>query len=176
MLPSTPAGGSVAALNAASAAALAEMASRLTADKAEDRVIAKEMKTMEELFHRYRVKFIDAIDEDAKVFAEVLRAYKLSTDCAENRKIRDEKIQECYKKAVTVPIKLAEDIWAIMQLIKMQHQYIGDSYITDSAQAYMLAETALKSLIYHIKSNLIYIRDNEFTEKIEGILVKFVGE
>jgi len=170
LLPSTPAGGSVAALNAASAAALAEMASRLTADKAGDKALAKEMKGMEEVFHSYRVKFTDAIEEDAKVFSEVLSAYKLAADCAENRKIRDKKIQESYKKAVIVPIKLAEDIWAMMQLIKMQHHDIGDSYITDSAQAYMLAETALKSLIYHIKSNLIYIRDNEFTEKIEGVL------
>ncbi|WP_345788625.1 cyclodeaminase/cyclohydrolase family protein [Desulfitobacterium chlororespirans] len=173
LLPSTPAGGSVAALNAASAAALAEMASRLTADKMEDGALAKELKGMAEVFHSYRVKFTDAIDEDAKVFSEVLSAYKLAADCAENRKIRDEKIQESYKKAVVVPIKLAEDIWAMMQLIKMQHHYIGDSYITDSAQAYMLAETALKSLIYHIKSNLIYIRDNEFTEKIEGVLEQF---
>nr|WP_282432635.1 cyclodeaminase/cyclohydrolase family protein [Desulfitobacterium hafniense] len=172
-LPSTPAGGSVAALNAASAAALAEMASRLTADKVEDGALAKELKGMAEVFHSYRVKFTDAIDGDAKVFSEVLSAYKLAADGAENRKIRDEKIQESYKKAVIVPIKLAEDIWAMMQLIKMQHHHIGDSYITDSAQAYMLAEAALKSLLYHIKSNLMYIRDKEFTEKIEEVLEQF---
>lgn len=172
-LPSTPAGGSVAALNAASAAALAEMASRLTADKAENEAVAKEMKEMAEIFHSYRVKFTDAIDEDARVFSAVLCAYKLAADCAENRKIRDEKIQESYKNAVIVPIKLAEDIWAMMQLIKRQHQHIGNSYITDSAQAYMLAETALKSLIYHIKSNLIYIQDKEFAERIEGVLEQF---
>lgn len=170
MLPSTPAGGSVAALNAASAAALAEMACRLTADKTQDNAIAKELKEMEEVFHHYRVNFTDAIDADAKAFAEVLNAYKLSTDSDENRRIRDEKIQESYKKAVIVPIRLATEILIMMQLIKTQHRFIGDSYVTDSAQAYMLAETALKSLIYHMKSNLIYIRDNSFTEKIEGIL------
>lgn len=170
MLPSTPAGGSVAALNAASAAALAEMVSRLTANNAQDKTIAKEMKEMEELFHDYRVNFTDTIDADAKAFAEVLNAYKLSADCDENIKIRDEKIQESYKNAVIVPIRLAKDILAMMQLIKTQFRSIGDSYITDSAQAYMLAETALKSLIYHMKSNLIYIRDKEFTEKIEGVL------
>lgn len=128
------------------------------------------MKEMEELFHNYRIKFTDFIDEDAKVFAEVLNAYKLSADCDGDRKIRDEKIQESYKKAVIVPVGLAKDILTMMQLIKMQHRYVGDSYITDSAQAYMLAEAALKSLIYHMKSNLIYIRDKEFTEKIQSDL------
>lgn len=142
----------------------------MTADKAQDKAIAKELKEMEELFHNYRLKFTNSIDADAKVFAEVLNAYKLSADCDENSKIRDEKIQESYKKAVVVPVRLAEDILAMMQLIKTQHRYIGDSYITDSAQAYMLAETSLKSLIYHMKSNLIYIRDKGFTEKIEGTL------
>jgi formiminotetrahydrofolate cyclodeaminase len=63
--PSTPAGGGVAALSAASAAALAEMTANLTMRKTHDEKSFGQLKSISNLCSGYRVNFLNDIDRDS---------------------------------------------------------------------------------------------------------------
>jgi len=164
--PLTPAGGSVAALTAASAAALAEMAANLTSGKAAYAGVADEMACIAKACSKYRERFLVDIDRDSQAFEKVMQAYRLPKDTKEEQEIRSNAIQHQYKEAVKVPLEIAYNAVEMMRIIKKLIIIVHDNTFTDVVQAYMMAETAARSLLYHARANLTEVEDENFTNDI----------
>ena len=83
-----PGGGSIAALNAASAAALIEMVAHLTLGKEKYAAVEKEMKEVAEKAASLKNQFLALIDEDSNAFNKIMAAFRMPKGSDEEKAVR----------------------------------------------------------------------------------------
>lgn len=161
-----PGGGSVAALNAALAAGLTEMVANLTIGKKGYEEVEDEMKTIAEKASQLRKKLTAAIDQDADAYTEVMAAYKLPKTTDEETALRNQTIQDAIKHAALVPLEVARDALAVIELAGQAIGRGNKNAASDGAVAAMNARTGALAAIYNVKINLSSIDDDSFADKL----------
>jgi len=161
-----PGGGSVAALNAALAAGLTEMVANLTIGKKGYEAVEDEMKALAEKASQLRTKLTAAIDRDADAYTEVMAAYKLPKTTDEETALRNQKIQDAIKHAALVPLEVARDALAVIELAGQAIGRGNKNAASDGAVAAMNARTGALAAIYNVKINLSSIKDDSFAVKL----------
>ena len=161
-----PGGGSVAALNAALAAGLTEMVANLTVGKKGYEAVEEDMKALADKASQLRNKLTAAIDQDADAYTEVMAAYKLPKTTDEETSLRKQKIQDAIKHAALVPLEVARDALAVIDLAGSAIRKGNKNAASDGAVAAMNARTAALAAIYNVKINLSSIQDDSFVEKL----------
>jgi len=161
-----PGGGSIAALSAAIAASLSEMVAHLTIGKEGYDAFEEDMKEIVKDAAAYRDKLIRDIDRDAKVYNDVIAAFKLPNDTEQERNNRKQAIQEALKNASLVPLDVAKDAFKLIELAKKVVKYGNKNAVTDGAVAVMMARSAVISALYNVKINLVSLKDMDFVEKV----------
>lgn len=168
-----PGGGSIAALSAASAAALIEMVANLTIGKKGYEQVEEEMKELKGVAGEYKERFVNYIDEDSDSFNKIMDAFKLPKSTEEEKKARTKVIQEGFKGAATVPLNVAKDAFKLLALAEKVIEKGNKNAVTDGAVAAMSARTAVHSALYNVKINLGSIKDEKFVndtkKKIEEL-------
>lgn len=173
--PEMPGGGSVVAYTGALGAALTLMVANLSFGKKSFEKLDDDIK---ELVKADYVKMENKIEElklmveaDAKSFDAVLDAMKLPKETPEEKKIRDEKMQEGYKTALEVPLKTCELIIDCMKLQKSFAKYGNIWAITDqgagTALLYGSGEAVLLNVIINLESINPGNYKDEIVEKLE---------
>ena len=178
-----PGGGSVAALNAALAAGLTEMVANLTIGKKGYEAVEEEMQALVSKAADLRNKLTAAIDKDADAYTEVMAAYRLPKSTDEEVALRKQKIQDAIKHAALVPLAVARDALAVIELAGTAIHKGNKNAASDGAVAAMNARTAALAAIYNVKINLSSIDDGSFVEKpgqevqeLQKIVVEKEGE
>jgi formiminotetrahydrofolate cyclodeaminase len=161
-----PGGGSVAALNAALAAGLTEMVANLTVGKKGYETVEEEMIALAEKASQLRKKLTVAIDQDADAYTAVMAAYKLPRATDEETAVRKQKIQDAIKHAALVPLEVARDALAVIELSGQAIRKGNKNAASDGAVAAMNARTAALAAIYNVKINLSSIDDDRFVDKL----------
>jgi len=161
-----PGGGSVAALSAAFAAALTEMAANLTIGKKKYKAVEDEMKALAKEASRYREKLLWDADRDSEAYNQVMAGYSLPKNTDEEKSIRNEAVQKGLKAAASVPLDVAKDAFRIMELAEKAARDGNKNTVTDAAVALMTARSAALSALYNVRTNLKQITDNRFVEEI----------
>ena len=161
-----PGGGSVAALNGALAAGLTEMVANLTVGKKGYEAVEEDMKALADKASQLRNKLTAAIDQDADAYTEVMAAYKLPKTTDEETSLRKQKIQDAIKHAALVPLEVARDALAVIDLAGSAIRKGNKNTASDGAVAAMNARTAALAAIYNVKINLSSIQDDSFVEKL----------
>jgi formiminotetrahydrofolate cyclodeaminase len=171
----------VAALNAALAAGLTEMVANLTIGKKGYGAVEDEMKTIAETASQLRNKLTAAIDQDADAYTEVMTAYKLpkTTDeetavrkqklpktTDEETAVRKQKIQYAIKHAALVPLEVARNGLAVIELAGQAIRMGNKNAASDGAVAAMNARTGALAAIYNVKINLNSISDDSFVDEL----------
>ncbi len=162
-----PGGGSVAALNAALAAGLTEMVANLTVGKKGYEAAEEEMKTLAGQASRLRNKLTAAIDQDADAYTKVMAAYRLPRATDAEKAVRKQKIQDAIKQAALVPLEVARDALAVLDLAGRAIRKGNKNAASDGAAAAMNARTAALAAIYNVRINLSAIDDEGLVEKLE---------
>ncbi len=163
-----PGGGSVAALSAALAAALTEMAANLTIGKKKYQAVEEEMKSLSKEASQYREKLLKDADRDSDAYTQVMTAYSLPKDTDEEKSIRNEAIQKGLKAAASVPLEVAKDAFKIMELAEKAAKDGNKNTVTDALVALMTARSAALSALCNVRTNLKEITDKRFVEDIAG--------
>ena len=161
-----PGGGSVAALNAALAAGLTEMVANLTVGKKGYEAVEEDMKDLAGKAARLRSTLTAAIDQDAEAYTEVMAAYRLPKTTAEQAAVRKQKIQEAIKQAALVPLEVARDALAVIDLAGRAIRKGNKNAASDGAVAAMNARTAALAALYNVRINLSSIEDEAFVEEL----------
>jgi len=161
-----PGGGSVAALSAALAAALTEMAANLTIGKKKYKAVEDEMKALAKEASQYREKLLWDADRDSEAYNQVMAGYSLPKNTDEEKNIRNEAVQKGLKAAASVPLDVAKDAFRIMELAEKAARDGNKNTVTDAAVALMTARSAALSALYNVRTNLKQITDNRFVEEI----------
>ncbi|MBE6053345.1 MAG: cyclodeaminase/cyclohydrolase family protein [Clostridium sartagoforme] len=167
----SPGGGSTAALILALSASLNSMVYSLTVDKKVFNDLKEEVKEEMLLLQKHAkeliVKAQDFMEKDREDFLALMQSYKLPKNNEEEIKIRKEKIKELTIKAMDTPLQLAEESVRFYDNIEFAVKYGNRNLISDAGVAAILLHSAIESAIINVKVNLNFLREEEFTTKIE---------
>ncbi len=162
-----PGGGSISALNGATATALAQMVANLTIGKKKYAECEEEMKILATHFEEIRAELIEDIDRDSDAYNRVFAAFKLPKETDEEKAIRHAAIQRETIYAAEVPMNVARKICAVLPfLVQVVHKG-NQNAITDACVAVMCARTAILGALMNVRINLTSIDDKELVAKME---------
>ena len=158
-----PGGGSIAALNAASAAALIEMVAHLTLGK--EKYAAVEVA---EKAASLKNQFLALIDEDSNAFNKIMAAFRMPKGSDEEKAVRSKAIQEATKGAALVPFKVGETANELFALADVVITRGNTNAVTDGAVAAMNTRAAVRGAFLNVKINLGSIKDQTFVDDLNG--------
>lgn len=162
----TPGGGAAAAHTAAAAAALVAMVARLTIGKKKYAGVEPQMSLIIEQAETLRARLTAAVEEDSKVFNEVMAASRLPKESPEQASRRAKALHEATIRAAEVPLQVAADTVAVIGLAVAVASDGNLNAISDAGSAGALARAALTSAGLNVRINLRDIPQDEQALKI----------
>ena len=162
----TPGGGAIAALTAATGAALAEMVANLTFGKKGYEAVQTEMEVLQAKAEEIRNRMLELSQADADVFNIFMNALGLPKNTDEEKAIRAAAIQQAYKDAAMVPFEIGELANQIFDLAELASRKGNQNLITDGIIAAINARAAVKSAFLNVRINLSGIKDESFVEEL----------
>ena len=171
-----PGGGGVAALAGALGIALGGMVCNLTTGKKKyaqyEEDIQRIMKEAEVLKNR----LMELIDEDAENFLPLSKAYGLPTSTEEEKKIKEETMENALKVACKVPINIVRVCYDAIT----SHENLVDKgwrlAISDVGVGVQCWSAALLSGQLNVVININSIKDMEYVEKVRNEVNHLVEE
>lgn len=163
-----PGGGGIAAMTAASAAALVEMVANLTIGKKGYEDVDLIMQGIRDRAVKLRRIYLQGIDDDARAFGQVIHAVRLPKDTPDRTAI----VQQAFKDAAMIPFELGKNIFTVLQLAEQTVRYGNSWVITDGAIAAMNARAAMRSAFYSVRINLKSIKDADFVNTMMASIME----
>ncbi len=162
-----PGGGSVAALNGALAASLIAMVSNLTHGKKGYEDYFEDMVRIGDKAQNIKEQLLTIIDKDTDVFNILMKAMKMPKKTDEQKKLRNNAIQEATKEATNVPFITMETINEMLELIDEIAENGNQNSVSDAGVAAINAYAGAEGAYMNVIINLAGIEDNEFNEKMK---------
>ena len=162
----TPGGGAIAALTAATGAALAEMVANLTFGKKGYEEVQSEMEELQAKAEAIRNRMLELSQADADVFNIFMNALGLPKNTDEEKATRSAAIQHAYKDAAMVPFEIGELAYQIFDLADLASRKGNQNLITDGIIAAINARAAVKAAFLNVRINLSGIKDESFVTDI----------
>ena len=161
-----PGGGSAAALCGAISASLSSMVSNLTVGKKEYENVQKEVKDFAVKAQALKDEFLLAVDLDTEAFNKLMDAFRMKKKTKEQKKERDQAIEEATKEATLVPFGVLKKSVEALSLAKEVVLKGNKNSLSDAGVAGLTAQTAAEGAYYNIKINLPNIQDTRFKAKM----------
>lgn len=156
-----PGGGSIAALNGATAAALAAMVANLTIGKKKYAEVQDEMQAIAREAETLMTDFTADIDRDSEAYDRVFACFKMPKETDEEKAARSAAIQEATAYAAQVPLEVARRACALMPHIAEVARKGNTNAVTDACVAMMSARNAVLAAVLNVRINLTSLKDEE---------------
>jgi methenyltetrahydrofolate cyclohydrolase len=157
-----PGGGSAAALCGAIGAALVSMVGNLTTGKKKYAGVEDQIQEILREADALRLRFIDLVGDDIRVYTAVSAAFKMPRDTEELAAARDAAIQEALKAAVEPPMGIVKACAETLKLCMPVAQIGNINAISDAGVAALAAEAGMRSGAMNVLINLGAITDEKF--------------
>ncbi|XP_053420658.1 formimidoyltransferase-cyclodeaminase isoform X2 [Nycticebus coucang] len=160
-----PGGGSVAAAAAALGAALGSMVGLMSYGRRQFEHLDAAMRRLIPPFHKAVADLTALVDADAQAFAAYLEAMKLPKNTPEERDRRATALQEGLRRAVSVPLALAETVaslWPALQELALCGNLACRSDLQVAAKA---LEMGVFGAYFNVLINLRDITDDAFKDQ-----------
>ncbi len=165
----TPGGGSASALAGAISASLVEMVAGLSEKKG--KLPLQELKEIRRKASTLRRRLLRAVDEDARYYEEVIKAFRLPKDTETQQSYRSKRIQRAYEKATVIPQSVCENALKLLEYSRSLTLKGNPNAVSDIKVAGYLADAAFKGGLENIEINLQSIKDRTFVQKMR-LLIK----
>ncbi len=165
----TPGGGAIAALTAATGAALAEMVANLTFDKKGYEDVQEEMHLLQQKAEFIREKALSLAQADANVF-------NLPKNTDEEKLARTAAIQQAYKDAANVPLEIGMISYEIFDLAYVAATKGNQNLITDGIIAAINARAAVKAAFLNVRINISGIKDESYVADLKAQMNQIESE
>ncbi|NMM62875.1 cyclodeaminase/cyclohydrolase family protein [Clostridium sp. P21] len=167
-----PGGGSIAALSASLASALASMVFNLTVGKKEYMEYEKTLKeNIDDSLEKVNVckeEFLELMEKDTDAFLSLMTAFKMPKNTEEEIKSRKEKIAEGNKKSLEIPLEVANKAYGLYNYIYVAVKYGNKNALSDAGVAASLTETAVEGAILNVKINIMGLKDEAYKEELRN--------
>lgn len=173
-----PGGGSIAALSASLASALASMVFNLTIGKKEymeyDELLKEKIDDSFKGVNSCKEEFLELMERDTNAFLSLMEAFKMPKTTEDEIRSRKEKIAEGNKESLEIPLQVAEKAYKLYDHIYIAVQYGNKNAVSDAGVAASLVETAIEGAILNVKINIMGLKDEErkqeFKDKCKYLL------
>jgi methenyltetrahydrofolate cyclohydrolase len=162
-----PGGGSVSALCGSLSAALAEMVAHITVGKTNDKFVEARMSEIIDTASKMRAVFTEDIDRDSAAYAAVMEAYRMPKETDQEKKERQNAVQEALKEAARVPLEVAEMGSRLLSLAETLVREGNQNAITDAVVSGLMARSAIVGALYNVKINIMSIKDAIFRDRVK---------
>ncbi len=160
-----PGGGSVAALAGTLGAALVDMVGKLSVGKEQLRAHEDELKAAMDTASRLRVQLLSYVDRDTQAFNQVMAAFKLPKDSAEQKKARLDAIQQATKGAALLPLEVASACCEVLKLCQSVAAKGNPNALSDAGVGALMAFAGLQGALFNVKINLASLKDKRFVSE-----------
>ncbi|XP_051854270.1 formimidoyltransferase-cyclodeaminase [Antechinus flavipes] len=157
-----PGGGSVAAAVAAMGAALGSMVGLMTYGKRQFEHLDPTMRRLIPPFHQAMKELLVMVDTDSEAFNGYMEAMKMPKNTPEEKERRSAAMQEGLKKAVGVPLGLAQKVNALWPSVKEMARHGNFSCKSDLQVAAKALETGVWGAYFNVLINLKDVSDERF--------------
>ena len=161
----TPGGGSAAAIMGGMAAALTSMVCHLTLGKKNYAAVEADMQALLDQAETLRQRFLALLRDDVAAFDQVMAAYGLPKDSAEEKQQRSLAIQNALRVATETPMACAQAALQALQLSLIAAEKGNVNLISDAGVAAMAGYAALKSAAFNVYVNTQALKDKDFCEQ-----------
>ncbi len=158
----TPGGGGASALVGSIAICLGSMVGSLTIGKKKYAQFEDELNDLQIKAEALRVKLLDGINDDAKAFEPLAKAYGIPKDDP----TRAEQLEQCLKLAADGPFGILKDICSAIELINRYGQIGSKLAISDAATGAMIGYGALYGAAINVKANTKLMKDKDYANKL----------
>ena len=169
----TPGGGAIAALTAATGAALAEMVANLTFDKKGYEDVQEEMHLLQQKAEFIREKALSLAQADANVFNLFMDALALPKNTNEEKLARTAAIQQ---DAANVPLEIGMISYEIFDLAYVAATKGNQNLITDGIIAAINARAAVKAAFLNVRINISGIKDERYVADLKAQMNQIESE
>jgi formiminotetrahydrofolate cyclodeaminase len=161
-----PGGGGAAAVSGALGAALGSMVASLTIGKeaykdAEDKLIYLQDSAID-----LQKQLLDLVEEDARVFQELMDVYKMPKDTDEDKANRAKAMEEALKAAADVPFSIMKKSCQAIELMDDFAIKGSKMAISDAGCGVILCKSALQSAWLNVMINTKAMKDREFANNL----------
>ena len=146
-----PGGGGASALVGAIAIALGDM------------VGEEEIKELMKKAQDLRIQLLYCIDDDAKAFEPLSKAYGLPSD----EPNRDEILEKCLKDAAAVPLKVFDLGCRSIELLKEFGEKGSRLIISDAATGITFARGTIYGAAVNVRVNTRLMKDRDYAEQLD---------
>ncbi len=164
-IESAPSGGSVIAMAASEASALATMIVSYSINNKKLKLFKGEFINFKKDLEKLTVKFTGMVDEDINNFKELKSAYSYKVNSAEDRENKDKLLSEGSIKANKVPLEIITDCFNVVEVLERLKLTVSESLACDVGVCASLIKSAISSCHMTIMSNLTNIKDEEYVNK-----------
>lgn len=162
-----PGGGGAAALTGAIGMALGSMVCNLTIGKKKYAEYEEQIKEILFQAEKMQKDLLDMIDEDAECFLPLSKAYGLPKDTEEQKRIKEETMENALKTACEVPIKIVKVCYDAIKL----HEELVDKgsklAISDVGVGVQCLRAAILSGQLNVVININSIKDQEYVNRVK---------
>lgn len=158
-----PGGGGVCAAVAALASSLNQMVTNLTIGKKKYLEYTDELNQLKEESESLRIILLNCINEDAKAFEPLSRAYsadKNDPDYASN-------MEQCLRIAANSPYQILKYTTRVIDIAERLSEIGSKIVVSDAGTAVMLASGVLYGAYLNVIVNTNLMKDKEYAENLE---------
>lgn len=172
-----PGGGGGSALVAAVGTALGNMVGSLTVGKKKYADVQDEIIALKERSDKLQSEFLRLIDEDAKMFEPLSKAYGLPKDTDEQKAYKDKVMESALKDACSVPLQIMEKCCEAIDIIN-EFAIKGTAIaISDAGVGVAFCRAALMGASLNVFINTKSMKDRNYADSInlkaEELLAKY---
>ena len=161
-----PGGGGASAAAGAYAAALGLMVGNLTTGKKKyadvEEEICESMKKLEQL----RDKLTRLVDEDAKAFEPLSKAYGMPKETEEQKKLKEQVMETALREACRVPLEIMEVSIEVMELLQVLEEKGSRLAVSDAGVGILFAKTSLEGASLNVFINIRLMKDRQYAEEL----------
>ena len=166
-----PGGGGVAALAGALGTALGGMVCSLTTGKKKYAEFEEDIQRILARTGELQDRLLRLIDEDAENFYPLSQAYGLPKDTDEQKRVKEETLQKCFKVAVQGPVEIMRVCHEAVILEEELVEKGSRLAISDVGCGVLLLKGAIRSAWLNVIVNLNCITDPDYCAGLRAELV-----
>ena len=163
---SVPGGGGAAGLVASVGIALSSMTAAFTVGKPKYASVNADMERILSECKELRNEALAAMDRDAEAFEPMSLVYKMPRDTEEERKARDEAMEDCLHGAALVPLSLMELCCRGIDLALELSEKGSELLLSDAGCSAAALSAALRSAYLNVIINTSSMKDRKYASEL----------
>ena len=163
-----PGGGGASAMAGALGTALGLMVGNLTVGKKKYAAVEADVVFMMDKLAGMQREMVTLIDEDARVFAPLAAAYGLPAGTEEEKRYKEQVMEENLTNASLVPIRIMELSVEILGILQEMEEKGSVMVVSDVGVAVQFARTALTGAVMNVFINTKSMKNREKALELNG--------